>query len=337
MMLNILYCSDNNYAPYLGVSIRSLLESNKEAENITFYIVSDNISDDNIERLKRQVDAYGEGRRLVIIDGRQWVERLVELKLLPYRGGLTTNLRLFFMEYIEDGVERLLYLDCDTIICESLSELFTMPMDDASAAVVIDSLSGSEYKDLIGFERTDVYFNAGVVLFDVKNWKKNDCQNKLSEFMRDPKYKLPNNDQDFLNILLKENKKVISPKYNFQTTHQIYSEKVYFSSYPEVAYYTHGEINEARNAPVILHAYRFLGQFPWHENAIHPWRGLFWKHVEASEWSDLQPRKNIGKLFAFERLAFKITPKKIFLSILKKYQTYSFSKRLKLMQKMNKE
>lgn len=335
MTWNILYCSDNNYAPYLGVSIRSLLESNKEAENITFYVVSDNISDDNIERLKRQVYAYGEGRRLVIIDGRQWVERLVELKLLPYRGGLTTNLRLFFMEYIEDGVERLLYLDCDTIICESLSELFTMPMDDASAAVVIDSLSGSEYKDLIGFEHEDVYFNVGVVMFDIKNWEKNGCQNRLSEFMSDPKYKLPNNDQDFLNILLKENKKIISPKYNFQTTHQIYSEEVYFSSYPEIAYYTPEEIREARNAPVILHAYRFLGQFPWHKNAIHPWRELFWKHVEESEWRDLEPRKNAGALFTAERFAFKIMPKRVFLSVFKRYQTYSFSKRLKLIRKMN--
>ena len=335
MTWNILYCSDNNYAPYLGVSIRSLLENNKDAENITFYVVSDNISEDNTDRLKKQVAAYGEGRRLIIIDGRQWVERLVELKLLPYRGGLTTNLRLFFMEYIEEDVERLLYLDCDTIICGSLRELFNMPVEDAPAAVIIDSLSGNEYKKLIGFKSTDVYFNAGVILFDVENWKKYDCQNKLSQFMCDPKYKLPNNDQDFLNILLKDNKKIISPKYNFQTTHQIYCEDVYFSVYPDTAYYSNGEIDEARNAPVILHAYRFLGQFPWHKNAIHPWKELFWKNVEASEWSDLRPRENVGKLFAIERFGFKVLPKKLFLSIFKRYQTYSFSKRLKLMRKMN--
>ena len=55
MTWNVLYCSDNNYASYLGVSIQSLLENNKSAESIVFYVVSDNISDDNIERLKRQI------------------------------------------------------------------------------------------------------------------------------------------------------------------------------------------------------------------------------------------------------------------------------------------
>ena len=337
MTWNILYCSDNNYAPYLGVSIRSLLENNKDAENITFYVVSDNISDDNIARLKRQVAAYGEGRRLVIIDGRQWVEHFVSMNLLPYRGGMAANLRLFFVEYIEDDVERLLYLDCDTIICGSLGELFDMPMDKSPAAAIIDSLSGNEYKELIGFQQTDVYFNSGVILFDVNNWKSEKCQDRLSELMVKLKHNLPNSDQDFLNILLKDSKKIISPKYNFQTTHQTYSEKVYFSVYPDIAYYSNEEIDEARNAPVILHAYRFLGQFPWHKNAIHPWKKLFWENVECSEWNDLEPRKNKGILFALERFAFKITPKKIFLSLLKKYQKYSFSKRIELMQQMNKE
>ena len=88
MTWNVLYCSDNNYAPYLGVSIQSLLENNKSAESIVFYVVSDNISDDNIERLKRQIAKHGDSRRLVLIDGRQWVERMTAMNILPYRRAL---------------------------------------------------------------------------------------------------------------------------------------------------------------------------------------------------------------------------------------------------------
>ena len=337
MTWNVLYCSDNNYAPYLGVSIQSLLENNKSAESIVFYVVSDNISDDNIERLKRQIAKHGDSRRLVLIDGRQWVDRLVSLNILPYRGGQTTNLRLFFMEYIEKDVERLLYLDCDTVINDDIGELFSMPMENSPAAVALDSLSGKEYKAIIGFSPDDKYFNAGMVLFNIENWVKNDCQKKLTELMNDPKYNLPNNDQDFLNLLLKKDKMIISPRYNFQTTHKVYSNRSYYASYSKEGYYSEKEIDEARSSPAILHAYRFLGQFPWHKNTPHPWRDIFWQYVARSEWSDLKPRESKGMLFAIERILFKITPNAIFLPILKAAQTRSFKKRFKMMQKRSKE
>lgn len=336
MTWNVLYCSDNNYAPYLGVSIQSLLENNKSAESIVFYVVSDNISDDNIERLKRQIAKHGDSRRLVLIDGRQWVERMTAMNILPYRGGHAANLRLFFIEYVEKNMERLLYLDCDTLVCGDLSELFEQPLNNSTAAVVLDSLSGKEYKTAIGFDSDDRYFNSGMVLFDVKKWIENDCQQKLIEYMNDPQYNFPNNDQDFLNLLLKDDKIVVSPKYNFQTTHAVYSNRTYFASYPSEVYYTNSEIDEARNAPVILHAYRFLGQFPWHKDANHPWRQIFWDYVAKSEWQDLEPRENQGGIFAVERIAFKIIPKGCFLPIFKKIQVRSFKKRMSL-QKKNKE
>ena len=39
MSLNILYQSDDNYAPYMGVSICSLFENNKNEESIKIYII----------------------------------------------------------------------------------------------------------------------------------------------------------------------------------------------------------------------------------------------------------------------------------------------------------
>lgn len=333
MTLNILYCSDNNYAPYLGISMVSVMEHNKDAEKIVFYVVSDRISEDNVARLKRQVEKYGESRQLVFIDGQAWVEQLVAMDILPYRGGQATNLRLFFMEYIAKDVDRLLYLDCDTIIQGDLTPMFETEMESTAAAVVLDSLSGVDYKKIIGFTEEDQYFNAGVILFNVKNWVAHECEKTLRANMKDPKQHLPNNDQDFLNILLKDDKTILSPKYNFQTTHQVYSNKTYFSTYKQPSYYTKEEIDEARNAPVILHAYRFLGQFPWHKSSLHPWTALWWEYVAKSEWSDLSPKENQGTLFKIERIIFRLTPKAIFLPLLQKWQTHTFKKRFNLMQR----
>ncbi len=333
MRLNILYCSDNNYAPYLGVSMMSLLESNRDAEEIIFYVVSDRISEENIERLKRQVAKYGDKRVLKLIDGRQWIEQLVSMKLLPYRGGLTTNLRLFFLEYIDQDVDRLLYLDCDTIIQGSLSELFSMSMDGAPAAAVLDSLSGKEYKKIIGFSPEESYFNAGVLFVDVENWRKNDCQGRLSALMNDPSTVCPNNDQDFLNIALRNQKRVIHPKYNFQTTHKVYSDRQYYSAYSKKNYYTVQELKEARETPTVIHAYRFLGHFPWHKQSAHPYRDMFWELVTRSEWSDLKSPETKGAFFKAERILYRILPKGLFLRIFKAWQCRTFKKRAKEMEK----
>ena len=334
--MNILYCSDNNYAPYLGVSMVSVLENNKTAEKITFYIVSDNISDDNLSRLEKQVSAYGDSRKIIIVDGKEWVDRLEDMKMITYRGGHAANLRLFFTDYIGQNVERLLYLDCDTIICGDLSELFETQMQSAPAAVVLDSLS-AYYKKALEFDDNEGYFNSGVILFNVKNWREQNCRERIIETIRDTELPLVNPDQDVLNLALREQKMVISPKYNFQTTHQAYSDKSYFKIYMREGYYSAEEIANDRKAPIILHAYRFLGQFPWHKNAIHPWKKLFWDYVKISEWKDLEPKENQGILFAIERIAFKILPKTVFLFFFSKWQTHTFEKKIDELKKMREE
>ena len=336
MVMNILYCSDNNYAPYLGVSMVSVLENNKNAEKITFYIVSDNISDDNIYRLEKQVKIYGDTRNIVLVDGKEWVDRLEAMKMITYRGGHAANLRLFFTDYVEDDVERLLYLDCDTIICADLSELFETPMQSSPAAVVLDSLS-AYYKKELELGANDGYFNSGVVLFDVKNWKEQNCRERIIDTICNTELPIVNPDQDVLNLVLREQKTILPPKYNFQTTHQVYSDKSYFKVYMKEGYYSASEIEKDREAPVILHAYRFLGQFPWHKNAIHPWRDLFWDYVKISEWNDLEPRENRGTLFAVERFAFKIMPKTLFLNLFCKWQTHTFEKKIDELKKMREE
>lgn len=328
MRLNILYCCDDNYAPYTGVSMTSVLESNKDAEEIVFYVVSDRVSEDNLLRMQRQVDAYGALGRLVMIDGREWVGRLVDMTMMTYRGGHAANLRLFFTEYIEEGVGRVLYLDSDTLVCQSLLPLFEVEMGSDPVGVVLDSLS-AYYKPVVGFSEGDYYFNSGMILFDVQNWRESACKERLLELLRDyPKPHFMNPDQDVLNILLKDRKRVLSPKYNFQTTHQVYSNAAYYANYSRVGYYAEDEINEARRQPVVLHAYRFLGQFPWHRDAIHPWRDLWWAYVAKSEWRDLVPRENKGASFALERLLYKLLPKRMFLFLFQSWQSRNFNKRL---------
>lgn len=42
--MNIVYASDDSFAPIMGVSIQSLLENNKDCNKINIFILNDNIT-----------------------------------------------------------------------------------------------------------------------------------------------------------------------------------------------------------------------------------------------------------------------------------------------------
>lgn len=328
MELNILYCSDNNYAPYCGISMLSLLEANRKAESITVYVVSDAISDENVSRLKKTVEAYGPDRHLELVDGRQIVERLKNSGMGSYRGGQTANLRLFFPEYIKSEVHRLLYLDCDTLICDDLCDLFATPMGDHPVAAVRDALT-SDYKIQYGLRAEDIYFNSGVLLFDVDNWLASDCAGELQKIFAVPEYRGANNDQDYLNRLLLGRLTLLSPRYNFQTPHYIFRDKTYFSVCPRKNYYSEEELQSARKHPAILHTYRFLGQFPWTGNSLHPAAKQYRTWLARSEWSDCGIAPDVkNRLFKVERILYRTLPEAAFFRLFFKMQNKHFNSEL---------
>ena len=73
---------------------------------------------------------------------------------------------------------------------------------------------------------------------------------------------------------------------------------------------------------MILHAYRFLGQFPWHEKAIHPWRQLFLSYAAESQCPDFPETPNTDLAFRLERILYRILPQGIFLPIFKMWQVH---------------
>lgn len=326
--LNFLYCCNDAYAPCCGVSILSLLKANTSADEITVYVVYDDVSEENILRLQKTVADFGSTRRLELVDGKQTVEHLKKNGMDSYRGGQTTNLRLFFPEYIRSDVKRLLYLDCDILICEDLRDLFATEMGTNPVAAVRDALT-ADYKIKYGFRAEDSYFNAGVLLFDVDNWNAENCSKELKKLFNTPKYRGANNDQDYLNSLLLNRLTLLSPRYNFQTPHSIFSDKTYFSVCPKEGYYTEAELQAAREKPAIIHAYRFLGQFVWTENSIHPLADEYIKYLKQSQWKNCGMTPNVkSALFSAERLLYKILPKTCFFRLFYKMQTRLFNAEL---------
>ena len=322
--LSILYAFDENYAPWAGVSMLSLFENNRDMEELTIYCVVDNVSRKSLLKILQQAKHFG--RRVIFVDATSIIERIKALNIPMYRGSYTTNFRLFFHMFIQKDTERLLYIDCDTIVTGSLRPLAEVDMGDKVIGVVRDSLS-IKYKELLGLEPDDLYFNAGVSLINVQEWQKQKITEKMLDHIQNVRAQYCNPDQDLLNLVLQGKAYLLPPEYNLQPHHLAFRDKTYFKVYKPKAYYSHSELENARKHPVILHVYRYLGDFPWHSHNLHPANALFDRYAEKSVWrGTIKKPATGGPVHKIEKAMYVVLPRRVFLSLFKGVTLRKFRK-----------
>ena len=322
--LNVLYTCDENYAPFAGISMFSLFENNKDIERIRVYLVADRLTDTSLSLLSEQAKSYG--RELIIVDAAEIIETIKKLNIPSYRGSYSANFRMFFHTFVDADVDRLLYLDCDTVVAGSLDSLLTLDMQSKAVGVVRDSLT-TVYKTFVGFSEEDDYFNTGSIFIDVAAWKECRVTERLLDHIQNVRSRYCNPDQDLLNIVLKDDKYILPPEYNFQPSHRAFKDKTYFACYKHKKYYTSEELENARKHPVILHTYRFMGDFPWHKGNVHPDTPIFDDYTIRSPWSGyVKKPAGRGMIFAIEKLMYRLLPKRLFLKIFAAFTLRQFKK-----------
>ena len=90
-------------------------------------------------------------------------------------------MRLFLTYVLDDDVSRLLYLDADTIVDGPLDALSQLDMEGHPVAMALDSLVRI-HKKRLGFSRDDYYYNSGVMLFSMEEWRKTTVFNPKLRF-----------------------------------------------------------------------------------------------------------------------------------------------------------
>ena len=155
--MNIVYASDDNYADILGVSLVSLFENNKECKELSVYILDDGIGGENKSRLLSVGEKYG--RDISFLD----VSRHFKKGMDPHHLSMTTFSRLYIGELLDDGIDKVLYLDCDIIVRKNIRELYDTDMEGLYAAGAGDCVSAA-HRRAIGLGRECFYLNAGVLL-----------------------------------------------------------------------------------------------------------------------------------------------------------------------------
>ena len=315
MQLNILYQSDKNTQLGLGVSIASLLINNRRMREIIIYLIDDGIGPSFLKQLEVYIGKFR--RELIVIPSRILLNDSL-VKEYPCYTGKRKNkhsyLKLFWDHAIEKKMERLLYLDCDTIVRSDLSELTTINMGNNIIGMGYDALITDEIVQ-IGLKKEEPYFNSGVILFQARRWVEENCGERIIQHLkRTGNYGTV--DQDVLNVEFFHQIYALPIEYNFQSIHFIADADMYCREFKRTNYYDKNEILTATNKICIIHAVKFMGQNAWEKGNRHPCKGYFEEYLNQTPWKNhYVERKKFELILEMEKILYVFLPRRIFVKI----------------------
>ena len=207
------------------------------------------------------------------------------------RFDLSTLGRLFIGEMLPSGVTRCLYLDCDTVVLGSLKKLWQFPIEPAIAGAVQEPTIYRQVKEIIGLDRKDPYYNAGMLLVDLKEWRRQGMGQQMLAYYQSMDGRLPANDQDVINHVLKGRIRTLPPRYNFFPNYRYFSYNALVRHAPVYQEVTRAQFGQAKKHPVILH---YMGdERPWIAGNLNHYRQAYDRHLARTGWAG--PRTEKGK------------------------------------------
>lgn len=210
---------DNFWAPAY-TTMRSICRATRRRSDLVFHLCHRTLSPSHTEDLHRITEEFGATLKWYNIDELALFGDVAARARYNKRLSNIVYARLLFAEILPDTIKRLIYLDCDTYILAPIENLAEMDMEGFPIAAAQDYLAlfitgGRDIKanrDL--FDPADPYFNAGVLLIDMEQWRQTKVVEHLEQAMNDGTMDRIYYDQDLLNLIFQNNWLKLDPRWN---------------------------------------------------------------------------------------------------------------------------
>lgn len=244
---NIIFAIDDSYIGQLACLITSIF-MHAAGNSYNFYVLHDNIRDENREILSEHVGKYGSS--ISYINLAENIDTDSLKKYLDIRKGYNyITKETFFRFYIQNiftDLDKALYLDADCLLFDNINKLYNENINKYAMGVVQDNwqqylverksispVSGG-YKNYADYyvrrlnKRRYEYFNAGVLLMNLCEMRKGDIAGHLL-YAAESSHPYEYQDQDILNSVLEGRVKYLDARWNIlkdlKLLHRFYKDK----------------------------------------------------------------------------------------------------------------
>ena len=271
MIRTIVLAGDRNYTTQLETTIKSILYHNRD---VKIYILNQDIMPDWFRKPRKIARMLG--------------SEIIDVKLpeqAVFQGWETreyispmTYARYFIPDYISE--DKVLYLDSDLIINQSLGSLFEIELYEHLLAAAWDT--------------DGISFNAGVMLINNKKWRQEKLKERLIEQsivtireVEEGRFENFNGDQTILNQVCSNQWLELDKEFNLQVGHDVTAFYNKWNNY----------FNELV-PPSIIHFVSY--RKPWTTLIANRYRDLWWEFHDL-EWSQIL-QHHIGEFELLPRL-----------------------------------
>jgi lipopolysaccharide biosynthesis glycosyltransferase len=277
--IDILCACDPRYAQHAGVMLNSLCRNNPDhALNVT--IVADGLS----PRQMRDFDfllAYP-NFRCRIVEPAERLRSAVARKKTSHHLTASAYYRILVDELLEEQVDRVLYLDCDVIVTGSIAELYGTQLGGKLVGAAADAIGAERYA-VLGLPSAADYFNSGVLLIDVGEWRRRGISRRVLDFASEHADKIVWADQDALNAVLHRDWLRLDERWNWLVLGNQASQRTGAA----------GERVMPPETPRIIH---FNGNLkPWLAECPHPYRDLYVTYLAGTPWQGFRPSSRLWR------------------------------------------
>jgi lipopolysaccharide biosynthesis glycosyltransferase len=274
--LHVACATEGDYVGHSAAMLHSLLVNTTDASVHVHYLHGPDFAPTEARLMAEMVEANGGAISFLSVPDDL-------CRGLPTEGftGKATWYRVLVPQLFPH-LDRLIFLDLDLIVTESLRPLWKTDLKGSYVAAVTNVLP-HHYADLLaaaGFETT-TYFNAGVLLMDLERMRQDRCTEAMVDYGVSNADSLVLRDQDALNAVLGRRRLPLDPRWNCMNS---------FFVYPWSAdVFDADALEAAKRNPAIRH-YEGPGiNKPWHYLCEQDSRELYVRHRRQTPWPRFRP------------------------------------------------
>lgn len=212
----IFFACDEGFVKYTMVSMKSIMENADRSRKYHIYILHMGITEATQAKVLAMAD---EEFAIDFVDVTDKMRSIADkIPIRDYYSN-TTYFRLFIPDMFPQ-YRKALYIDSDTIVVGNIAELYDHKLGKLYAGVCPDrvvaqtDILGDYVEKVLGVKRTR-YFNAGVMLMNCSQFRENHLLDEFLEMLHIYLFVVAQ-DQDYLNLICKNQVLYMEPKWNAQ-------------------------------------------------------------------------------------------------------------------------